>query len=96
VLPLLGSSNPRDTIGLVADSAAAVYPYFIPFWVSSAITTGGLLNWRSLSLDGVAADREAALDFYVAVRNAYVSYREDQVRDSEEDESDGDDLYYLD
>jgi phospholipid-binding lipoprotein MlaA len=96
VLPILGPSSPRDAIGRVADSAAAVYPYFIPFWVSSAITTGDLLNWRSLSLDGIAADREAALDFYVAVRNAYLSYREDQVRDSEEDESDGDDLYYLD
>jgi phospholipid-binding lipoprotein MlaA len=96
VLPLLGPSNPRDTIGLVADSAAVVYPYFIPFWVSSAITTGDLLNRRSLALDEVAAEREAALDYYVAVRNAYVSYRENQVRDSEEDEPDGDDLYYLD
>jgi phospholipid-binding lipoprotein MlaA len=96
VLPLLGPSNPRDTIGLVADSAAVVYPYFIPFWVSSAITTGDLLNRRSLALDEIAAEREAALDYYVAVRNAYVSYRENEVRDSEEDESDGDDLYYLD
>jgi phospholipid-binding lipoprotein MlaA len=96
VLPLLGPSNPRDTIGLIADSAATVYPYFIPFWVSSAITTGDLLNRRSLALDAIAAEREAALDYYVAVRNAYQSYRENQVRDSEEDESDGDDLYYLD
>jgi len=89
-------SNPRDTIGLVADSAAAVYPYFIPYWVSSAIATGDLLNRRSLALDAIAAEREAALDYYVAVRNAHQSYREDQVRDSEEDESDGDDLYYPD
>lgn len=96
VLPLLGPSNPRDAIGLVADSAAVVYPYFIPFWVSSAITTGDLLNRRSLALDAIAAEREAALDYYVAVRNAYQSYRENQVRDSEEDESDGDDLYYPD
>jgi phospholipid-binding lipoprotein MlaA len=96
VLPILGPSNPRDTVGRVADSAAAVHPYFIAFWVSSVITMGDLLNWRSLRLDDIAAEREAALDYYVAVRNAYLSYREDQVRDSEEDESDGDDLYYLD
>jgi phospholipid-binding lipoprotein MlaA len=96
VLPLLGPSNPRETIGLIADSAAAVYPYFIPYWVSSAITTGNLLNRRSLALDEIAAERRVALDYYVAVRNAYLSYRENQVRDSEEDESDGDDLYYLD
>jgi phospholipid-binding lipoprotein MlaA len=98
VLPILGPSNPRDTIGLAADSAVAaiVYPYFVPFWVSPAISTTNLLNWRSLKLDEIEAEREAALDYYVAIRNAYVSYRENQVRDSEEDELDSDDLYYLD
>jgi len=96
VLPLLGPSNPRDTVGLVADSAALVYPWFVPFYVSSAIGVGRLLNLRSLALDGVAAERKAALDYYVAVRNAYMSYRENQIRDREEDEADDDDLYYLD
>jgi phospholipid-binding lipoprotein MlaA len=96
VLPLLGPSNPRDTVGLAADSAAQVYPWFLPMWVNAAITTGDLLNQRSLALDMIAREREAALDYYVAVRNAYTSYRENQVRDQEEDESDEDDLYYLD
>jgi phospholipid-binding lipoprotein MlaA len=100
VLPVLGPSNPRDTAGLVADSSASVYSLFIPFWVSAAITSGNLLNKRSLALDQIAAERKAALDYYVAVRNAYQSYRENQVRDQakdqEEDESDGEDLYYLD
>ena len=96
VLPFLGSSNPRDAFGLAADSAALVYPFFVPFWLSRTITLGNLLNWRSLKLDEIAAEREAALDYYVAIRNAYVSYRENQVWDSEEDEPDGDDLYYLD
>jgi ABC-type transporter lipoprotein component MlaA len=57
---------------------------------------GQRLNWRSLALDQIAAERKAALDYYVAVRNAYMSYRENQIRDQEEDEADGDDLYYLD
>jgi phospholipid-binding lipoprotein MlaA len=96
VLPFLGPSSARDTVGLAGDSAALVYPYFLPFWVSRTITLGGLLNWRSLKLDEIAAEREAALDYYVAVRNAYVSFRENEVWDSEEDELDGDDLYYLD
>ena len=96
VLPFFGPSSPRDAIGLAADSAALVYPFFVPFWVNRTITLSNLLNWRSLKLDEIAAEREAALDYYVAVRNAYVSYREDQVRDSEEGELDDDDLYYLD
>ncbi len=96
VLPLLGPSNPRDTVGLIADSAALVYPYFVPFYVSASIGGGRQLNRRSLALDEIAAQREEALDYYVAVRNAYTSYRENQLRDREEDESDGDDLYYPD
>jgi len=96
VLPILGPSSPRDTVGRVADSFTSVYSWFIPIWVSTAITSGNLLNQRSLALDTIAAERKAALDYYVAVRNAYLSYREDQVRDQEEDESDAEDLYYLD
>jgi len=96
VLPILGPSNPRDSVGLAADSFSTVYPWFVPFWVSSAITTGNRLNQRSLALDEIAAERRAALDYYVAARNAYLNYRENQVRDQEEDEADDDDLYYLD
>jgi len=96
VLPLLGPSSPRDTVGLLADSAALVYPYFVPLYVSASIGVGRQLNRRSLALDEIAAEREAALDYYVAVRNAFTSYRENLVRDREEGEADDDDLYYLD
>jgi phospholipid-binding lipoprotein MlaA len=96
VLPILGPSNPRDTVGLIADSASLVYPWFVPIYVPYAIWVGDKLNWRSLKLDEIAAEREAALDYYVFIRNAYMSYRENQVRDSEEDEADDDDLYYPD
>jgi phospholipid-binding lipoprotein MlaA len=96
VLPIMGPSNPRDTVGLIADQASLVYPWFVPLYVSSAIGVGEKLNRRSLALDSIAAERKAALDYYVAVRNAYMSYRENQIRDREEDEADDDDLYYVD
>jgi phospholipid-binding lipoprotein MlaA len=96
VLPVFGPSNPRDTVGLAADTFSTVYPWFMPIYASFSIGVGQRLNWRSLALDQIAAEREAALDYYVAVRNAYMSYRENQIRDQEEDEADGDDLYYLD
>jgi phospholipid-binding lipoprotein MlaA len=96
VLPFFGPSSPRGTVGLIADSAARVYPFFIPMWVSAAITGTDLVNRRSLALETISEERAAALDYYVAVRNAYVSYRENQVRDRKEDESDSsDDLYYI-
>jgi len=97
VIPFLGPSNPRETVGLLADSAALVYPWFVPIYVSSAVGVGRALNRRSLALDTIAAEREAALDYYVAVRNAFLSYRENQIRDRDEDEqADDDELYYLD
>jgi len=97
VLPILGPSSPRHVVGRVADSAAAVYPYFAFFWVSAAVTGTELINYRSLIDDDLTAEREAALDFYVFQRNAYTQYRENQVRDREEDESDSsDDLYRFD
>jgi len=96
VLPVFGPSNPRDTVGLTADTFSTVYPWFMPIYASFSIGVGQRLNWRSLALDQIAAEREAALDYYVAVRNAYMSYRENQIRDQEEDEADGEDLYYLD
>jgi phospholipid-binding lipoprotein MlaA len=96
VLPLLGPSNPRDTVGLIADTAALVYPWFVPIYVSPAIGVFRQLNLRSLNLDSIDAERKAALDYYVAVRNAYLSYRENLVRDRKEDEADDDELYYVD
>jgi phospholipid-binding lipoprotein MlaA len=96
VLPVFGPSNPRDTLGLAVDSFSTVYPWFMPIYASISISVGERLNWRSLKLDEIAAEREAALDYYVAVRNAYLSYRENQVRDQKEDQTDEDDLYYID
>jgi phospholipid-binding lipoprotein MlaA len=96
VLPGFGPSNPRDAVGLGVDSVTTVYPYFVPFYVPISIAVGRALNWRSLNLELIAAERKAALDYYVFVRNAYLSYRENQIRDREEDEADDDDLYYID
>ncbi len=98
VLPLLGPSNPRDGIGLAVDSAARVYPWFLPFWINAAITAPDLVNRRALNIETIDAEREAAFDWYIAVRNAYVQLRRNQVHDREEEPEEGsdDDLYYPD
>ncbi len=96
VLPIWGPSNPRDTVGLMADSASLVYPWFMPWYASMAVGTGDRLNLRSIHLDTIESEREAALDYYVFLRNAFMSHREDQVWDREGDEADDDDLYYFD
>ena len=98
VLPLLGPSSPRDTAGLVVDNfALSPERYFLPFYVNYSWTGGDLLNQRALALEDVRAEREAAFDFYAAVRNAYTRFRANQVRDRAEDpeEEDDEDLYYF-
>jgi phospholipid-binding lipoprotein MlaA len=95
VLPIFGPSNPRDTVGMIADSASTVYPWFMPFYASLAIGVGERLNLRSIHLETIAREREAALDYYVFVRNAFMSHRENEVWDLQEDEADEDDLYYF-
>jgi len=59
VLPILGPSNPRDTVGWIADRASLVYTWFVPIYASYSIGVGERLNWRSLNLDTIAAERKA-------------------------------------
>ena len=99
VLPLLGPSNPRDTVGLVADRAAYVPTYFVPFYVSFGAAGTNIVNERARALEDIRAEREAAFDFYVAVRSAFLQYRENRVRDRAEEtgeDADDEDLYYFD
>jgi phospholipid-binding lipoprotein MlaA len=96
VLPLLGPSNPRDAVGLAADSAMMPYPYFVAWYVSAAITATRVVNTRAHYIEEIDENRRTALDFYSFQRNAYMSYRENLVNDREEDaEAATDNLYYF-
>ena len=97
VLPVLGPSNPRDTGGLVVDSATRVYTFFLPIYVNIASTSVSIVNRRSRLLETIREERKAAFDFYAAVRNAYVQRRENQIGDRKpKSEESDDDLYDVD
>ena len=96
VLPFFGPSDPRDAVGLAADSFSTVYAYFIPF----AATVGGravdIVNGRALVLREVQQLKEASFDYYVAVRNAYQQHRAALISDQKEkSEREQEDLYQL-
>jgi len=94
VLPLLGPSSPRDTGGMAVDSATLAYPFFLPWFVNFTATSVNVVNRRALLLETIREERKSAFDFYVAVRNAYVQRRENQVSDNEaKPEESDDDLY---
>jgi len=82
VLPLFGPSNVRDTAGRFVDSANRVWPYFVPWWVSSGAGILETVNTRSRYLEEVNDLRESSVDYYAAVRDAYMQRREALVTDS--------------
>lgn len=73
VLPLLGPSTVRDTLGLPVDYFASVYPY-LDQSTSLTLYSIEVINTRAnlLSYGGVYAQ---AFDPYVFVRNAYLQRR---------------------
>ena len=78
VWPVLGPSSPRDTVGWVADRALTPTTYVSPQWISPE--TVGLyahetVNYTSFHLGDYEAIKGAAIDPYVAMRDAYVQYR---------------------
>ncbi len=95
VLPLLGPSNPRDTVGLVADGVSQPANYVLPLWIRA--TRGGVnvVNTRASLLETIEQERESAFDFYIFVRDAFLQNRRYRVRDEAEPEAESqDDLYY--
>jgi phospholipid-binding lipoprotein MlaA len=74
--PVIGPSNARDSVGLVADTYAHPLPYFIDdttFLVSYYITTR--LNKLSLHPDVYEDLKRYSVDPYIAARQAYYDYR---------------------
>jgi phospholipid-binding lipoprotein MlaA len=97
VLPLLGPSNPRDTAGIPVDWVFSVTPLFLSsFWWTGAGVIN-IVNARAQIIDEVQQAKEASLDYYVFVRNAYYQRRAAQVRDQKEEGANApsDDLYDL-
>ena len=74
MLPFLGPSDPRDTVGFVGDFfiAAEVMPTDEIFLAIYVVTT---VNWRAVNLDNIREAREAAIDYYAAVRSAWLDNR---------------------
>jgi phospholipid-binding lipoprotein MlaA len=95
VLPLLGPSNVRDTVGLVVDYPTAVVPFFVNQFILLGARTVDIVNKRSLYLREVEDAKQTSLDYYLFVRNSYTQLRRSMVSDLREvPKEDEQDLYY--
>lgn len=76
MLPFLGPSSVRDGLGRVGDTFLdPIWWLFDDIWTSVAIRAGEAVNDTSLRIGEYEALKEAALDPYVMIRNAYVQNR---------------------
>jgi phospholipid-binding lipoprotein MlaA len=82
VWPVLGPSSPRDTVGWVGDWLLKPQTYVS----SETITPEGVglyaheeVNYTSFHIGDYEALKQAAIDPYVAMRDAYVQYRKKMV-----------------
>jgi len=82
VLPFFGPSNPRDTVGLAGDVGLGFFIFFVPVpYVTVVATSVNYVNERARYLEPVERAKEASLDYYTFVRNAYVQRRWQLVHD---------------
>lgn len=96
VIPILGPSDIRDTGGLVVDGFSTVYPWFVDFIYTVSARAVDVVNARSLYLKEVDEAKAASVDYYAAVRNAYVQRRKSLVNDGETSKEESEDLYTID
>ena len=75
IWPLFGPSSPRDTVGLVGDAFLTPSTYFSPWYVGGGTRVYDRVNDTSLKIGDYESLKEAAIDPYVAIRDAYVQYR---------------------
>jgi phospholipid-binding lipoprotein MlaA len=81
--PVLGPSNARDTIGLVADTFLDPLAYAMgsDYLLQASVYSGKKVNQVSLSLGDYEVFTETAMDPYAAVRDAYNQYRQGRIED---------------
>jgi phospholipid-binding lipoprotein MlaA len=79
--PIFGPSSPRDTAGMVGDLFLHPFTYLTTWDVSVEARTHEKVNDTSLSIGDYESLKEAAIDPYIAIRDAYVQHRLKKVKE---------------
>ncbi len=73
--PVLGPSSPRDSVDIAGEYLLDPLSYFGPWYTGIGIRPFKIINNASLVIGEYESLQEAALDPYVAIRDAYAQYR---------------------
>jgi phospholipid-binding lipoprotein MlaA len=84
ILPLLGPSNPRDAVGLAADTFALDPTNHIHFknhfWWAAGRQYVRVLDLRAQTFDTLQGIERSSVDYYAALRNLYRQARDNEIR----------------
>jgi phospholipid-binding lipoprotein MlaA len=80
VLPFFGPSSLRDAVGTVADGYLTPTSYLNPFYVPIAISAANFINRASLQVGEYEDLKNASIDPYIAVKDAYIQYRRGKIK----------------
>ncbi len=75
VWPILGPSSPRDSTDIVGNYFLYPVSYINPFYAAVGVWAYEEVNSTSLQIGDYESLKEAAIDPYIALRDAYVQYR---------------------
>lgn len=79
VLPFLGPSTLRDLVGDVGDRFITPLAYVTPLEASLGLTAFETVNKLSLRLGDYEAFKQAAVDPYVSMKDAYIQLRRQRI-----------------
>jgi len=80
VLPVLGPSNPRDLVGLIADGFSDPLTYIAPTEALIARTSIRGIDERETVIEPLDEIQKTSLDFYATLRSLYRQRRGDEIR----------------
>lgn len=79
VLPILGSSTLRDALGRAGDYFITPVNYVEPWELNLGVSAYDKINRISFRIGDYEALKDASLDPYVALRNAYIQNRRSEI-----------------
>ena len=80
VWPIFGPSSPRDSIDIAGDYFLDPVSYIYPWYAGLGVWGYEKVNATSLRIGDYEALKDAAIDPYVAFRDAYIQYRLKKVK----------------
>lgn len=80
VWPILGPSSPRDSVDIVGDYFLYPVSYLEPFYVPLTVRAYEEVNNTSLRIGDYESLKDAAIDPYIAMRDAYAQYRLNKIK----------------